>query len=54
MRPKAVLFDLDNTLTHRVLSIERYAESFLREFGAQVDGDFKTVCRLINQVDNGG
>jgi len=53
MPPKAILFDLDNTLTHRELSIERYTESFLREFGAQVD-DSKTVCRLINQVHKGG
>lgn len=28
MFPKAVFFDLDNTLTHRALSIARYSEIF--------------------------
>lgn len=54
MRPKAVLFDLDNTLTHRALSIKRYVNCFLRDFGHVVQGDKQTIIRLISEVDNGG
>ncbi|MEE4324552.1 hypothetical protein V2J59_02435 [Pseudomonas alliivorans] len=54
VRPKAVLFDLDNTLTNRALSIERYVKCFLKDFGLVVDGDSQKIVRLIGQVDNGG
>lgn len=54
VRPQAVLFDLDNTLTNRALSIERYVKCFLKNFGLVVDGDSQKIVRLIGQVDNGG
>ncbi len=54
MLPKAVLFDLDNTLTNRALSIERYVKCFLKDFGLVVHADSQAIVRLINQVDNGG
>lgn len=53
--PKAVLFDLDNTLTHRGLSIECYAQRFLCEFNdALRDHQPHQVIRLIKNTDNGG
>ncbi|MEE3913695.1 HAD family hydrolase [Pseudomonas viridiflava] len=54
MLPKAVLFDLDNTLTNRALSIERYVKCFLKDFGLVVHADSQAIVRLISQVDNGG
>lgn len=54
MQPKAVLFDLDNTLTHRTLSIERYADRFLQDFGHVVDSHPRRVSQLIGREDNGG
>ncbi|WP_122518321.1 HAD family hydrolase [Pseudomonas viridiflava] len=54
MLPKAVLFDLDNTLTNRALSIERYVKCFLKDFGLVVHTDSQAIVRLISQVDNGG
>ncbi|MBV1810092.1 hypothetical protein [Pseudomonas viridiflava] len=54
MLPKAVLFDLDNTLTNRALSIERYVKCFLKDFGLVVHADSQAIVRLISEVDNGG
>ncbi|WP_205858427.1 hypothetical protein [Pseudomonas viridiflava] len=54
MLPKAVLFDLDNTLTNRALSIERYVKCFLKDFGLVVHADSQAIVRLISRVDNGG
>ncbi len=54
MLPKAVLFDLDNTLTNRALSIERYVKCFFKDFGLVVHADSQAIVRLISQVDNGG
>lgn len=55
MAPKAILFDLDNTLTHRALSIDRYAERFLQEFKAEIAGvDPRRLSDLIACTDNGG
>lgn len=53
--PKAVLFDLDNTLTHRGLSIERYAQLFLSQFNdALRRHDPQQVLQLLKDTDNGG
>ncbi len=55
MAPKAILFDLDNTLTHRALSIDRYAERFLHEFKTQIaEADIRQISHLIARTDNGG
>lgn len=55
MAPKAILFDLDNTLTHRALSIDRYAERFLHEFKIEIaEADARQISHLIARIDNGG
>lgn len=55
MGPKAVLFDLDNTLTHRALSIDRYVERFLDAFKGEISGvDPRRISHLIARTDNGG
>jgi len=55
MKPLAVLFDLDNTLTHRGLSIASYARRFVADFGAQLPGVAgASVAALIDERDGGG
>ncbi len=50
-----VLFDLDNTLAHRGLSIAAYARCFAQDFGDRLeDADGALVARLIDERDNGG
>jgi putative hydrolase of the HAD superfamily len=52
---QGVLFDLDNTLTHRGLSIAAYARRFADDFGDRLDApDGALVRRLIGERDNGG
>jgi len=52
---QGVLFDLDNTLTHRGLSIAAYARRFAQDFGDRLeDADGALVARLIDERDNGG
>jgi putative hydrolase of the HAD superfamily len=52
---KAVLFDLDNTLTHRNKSIARFSEYFLSEFGSRLINSNKSeVYSVIVSADNGG
>lgn len=50
-----VFFDLDNTLVHRVASVERYVDSLLLNFD-EIDerlGRDKTR-RIVSECDNGG
>ena len=55
MLPDAILFDLDNTLAHRDLSIGSYAGRFAQDFGARlVDADAASIAALIVERDNGG
>lgn len=55
MYPRAILFDLDNTLTHRALSIRRYAEQFMAEFGEHIrPATLDDITQLILQEDSGG
>ncbi|MFN3766894.1 MAG: HAD family hydrolase [Ectopseudomonas guguanensis] len=56
MPAKAVLFDLDNTLTHRAQSIERYAQRFLSDYADVLRRDTspKEIAAIIAAVDNGG
>ncbi len=52
---QGVLFDLDNTLAHRGLSIASYARRFTQDFGNRLeDADCALVARLIDERDNGG
>jgi len=55
MAPGGILFDLDNTLVHRDLSIAAYANRFAQDFGARlVDTDAASIASLIVERDNGG
>jgi len=55
MKIRAVLFDLDNTLTHRDLSIQAYSR-YLAEYYApalaQVEPD--KIIEIVRRIDNGG
>ena len=54
MIPDAILFDLDNTLAHRDLSIASYAERFAQDFGTRLaDADAAAIATLIIERDNG-
>ncbi|WP_146042198.1 HAD family hydrolase [Chromobacterium sinusclupearum] len=53
--PKAVFFDLDNTLVHRDRSIDLYASQFWRDFGHAIgSGGEGNVAAVIKRYDNGG
>lgn len=52
---RAVLFDLDNTLTHRDLSIQAYARFFMNHYAAQIQhSDVSKMIDVIRDIDNGG
>ncbi|MBN4174134.1 hypothetical protein GSU75_01338 [Pseudomonas savastanoi pv. phaseolicola] len=55
MHPRAILFDLDNTLTNRDLSILRYAKVFLTDFSHEMKlVTLDDIGKLILREDNGG
>jgi len=55
MFPKAVFFDLDNTLTHRALSIARYSERFHFAFRDHLkETNAGNINAIIIREDNGG
>ncbi|AXU98015.1 hydrolase (plasmid) [Erwinia persicina] len=55
MFPKAVFFDLDNTLTHRALSIARYSERFHFAFRDHLkEKNAGNINAIIIREDNGG
>lgn len=55
MKPLAVLFDLDNTLAHRDLSIASYARRFVADFADRLPGATSdAVTALIVERDGGG
>jgi len=52
---QGVLFDLDNTLAHRDLSIARYAVQFAQHYHARLrDASAHDIATLIVARDNGG
>lgn len=52
---RAILFDLDNTLTHRLLSIERYCCAFVASFGSSLDHiPVSVISKIVAQADHGG
>ncbi|PWB13195.1 HAD family hydrolase [Acinetobacter sp. AM] len=52
---RAVLFDLDNTLTHRDQSIQRYSEFLLEQFQSYLlVPDLEKIQHIIRRIDNGG
>ena len=55
MSIQAVLFDLDNTLTHRGQSIGAYSQFLAQRYAAQLlEMDLPKIQRIINRIDNGG
>ncbi|WP_111859494.1 HAD family hydrolase [Acinetobacter sp. CFCC 10889] len=55
MKIQAVLFDLDNTLTHRDQSVIVYAKRFLQDFSNHLDGtELEKTVSIIRYIDNGG
>lgn len=53
--PRAVLFDLDNTLVHRARSIAAYARRFCADFGAWLRAaDAEAIGALLIAEDHGG
>lgn len=52
---RAILFDLDNTLTHRDQSIWAYTQYLAEHFQAMLDhADLLQIKSIINRIDNGG
>jgi len=52
---KAIYFDLDNTLVHRIKSIEVYAAAFYQDFAKQlVETSIEDIINIITIQDNGG
>jgi putative hydrolase of the HAD superfamily len=52
---KAIIFDLDNTLTHRAQSINAFSRHFLKVYGHLLTGITLTeLQRRLNAIDNGG
>lgn len=49
-----VIFDLDNTLTHRNKSIEKFSEFFKETYSESLLSQDETVLNLIREVDGGG
>src|SRR5262249_1695174 len=56
MKPKAILFDLDATLTDRYASFAKYAGEFHAHFGPQLNGaELSCVVETIwNAAEGGG
>lgn len=59
MAIQAVLFDLDNTLTHRDQSVQAYSRHLINQFSMQLldAEDHTTLSRtveIIRRIDNGG
>jgi putative hydrolase of the HAD superfamily len=50
-----ILFDLDNTLTHRQASIRQYAWRFVLDFGPHLHTwSYERICRILITMDHGG
>jgi len=55
MTIRAVLFDLDNTLTHRDQSVAAYAEHLASYYQQHLNTvDVAHIKSIINRIDNGG
>lgn len=55
MSIRAVLFDLDNTLTHRDQSIHRYAICLLEYYQEYLmNSNINQIIEVIRRIDNGG
>lgn len=55
MQIKAVIFDLDNTLTHRDLSVQAYSHRLCEVYAAQLlENPIPQVIDIIRRIDCGG
>ena len=54
--PRAILFDLDNTLTARLPTVERHAERFARDFADALapESVLEEIRRVFVEADQGG
>ena len=55
MSIRAVIFDLDNTLTHRDLSIVAYSQFLAERYASSlIEPDLGQIKQIINSIDRGG
>ncbi|MEQ1447814.1 HAD family hydrolase [Acinetobacter schindleri] len=55
MTVRAVLFDLDNTLTHRDLSVQAYSRYLAEHYSHALDlVDVAKITEIVRRIDNGG
>ena len=55
MSIRAVLFDLDNTLTHRGRSVSALSQSLVDTYRSQLNFvDVEQIESIVNRIDNGG
>ncbi len=52
---QAIIFDLDNTLTHRDLSVQAYSRHLTAHYNAHlIQADIAKVTEIVRRIDNGG
>ena len=55
MSIRAVLFDLDNTLTHRGRSVAAFSQDLADTYQSQLNCvDVEQIESIVNRIDNGG
>lgn len=55
MTIRAVLFDLDNTLTHRDLSVQAYSRYLAEHYTNLLElVDVEKITEIVRRIDNGG
>ncbi|WP_074383112.1 HAD family hydrolase [Acinetobacter pseudolwoffii] len=55
MNIQAIIFDLDNTLTHRDLSVQAYSRHLTAHYNAHlIQADIAKVTEIVRRIDNGG
>jgi putative hydrolase of the HAD superfamily len=52
--PKAILFDLDDTLTDRKATLKRFAIQYLEDFGSHLEMDVEVLALELEKADGGG
>jgi putative hydrolase of the HAD superfamily len=54
MTPKAILFDLDDTLTDRKATLKRFAIQYLEDFKTHLEMDVEDFVLELEKADGGG
>jgi putative hydrolase of the HAD superfamily len=55
MQIQAVLFDLDNTLTHRDQSVQAYSRHLVKHYQHNIQANaLDTLIAIVRRIDNGG